>query len=79
MINDREKIKWKLRRGMLELDLMLSRFFEHDYAKLEDNEKQTFLTLLSLEDDVLFRFLMGYDIPNDESLLELIQKIQRVR
>jgi antitoxin CptB len=75
MDTDDKKVRWKLRRGMLELDTMLSNFFEHKYAALSDSEKANFDLLLSYEDDYLFRLLMGHEEAHDERVKPIIQVI----
>ena len=71
-----KKIKWMLRRGMLELDTLLSVFFTRKYSLLSLGEKSLFVKLLSYEDDYLFRILMGHDKPVDKSVVPIVAAIQ---
>lgn len=57
MINVRS-VKWRCRRGMLELDLFLQPFFENCYSSLNYNEKIDFIDLLEESDVDLFQWLM---------------------
>jgi antitoxin CptB len=66
------KLRWRCRRGTLELDLMLLRYLESRYPKADISEQQTFLLLLGLEDTELMRYLMGEQLPQDELLTNLI-------
>lgn len=70
------KLRWRCRRGTLELDLMLLRYLENCYLAAELSEQQTFLRMLELEDTELMRYLMGEQLPNDESLKNLVLAIR---
>ncbi|HKQ30863.1 MAG TPA: succinate dehydrogenase assembly factor 2 [Burkholderiales bacterium] len=72
----RERIRWHCRRGMLELDLILVRAFEHHYDTLSEPELDQFEKLLSLEDPVLLRYLHEGEEPVDFELKQLVQKIR---
>jgi antitoxin CptB len=73
-INQR-RIRWKCRRGMLELDILLLNFFDRHFAQLTPQEQQLFEKLLEEEDVHLFDWLMHADEPRDPALKELIHKI----
>ena len=49
-----ERVRWRCRRGLLELDLVLQRFVDEYYAKLGDAERRQFETLLDLSDNELW-------------------------
>lgn len=66
------KLRWRCRRGTLELDLILLRYLESRYPTAEGREQQTFLQLLGLEDSDLMRYLMGEQSPADGELAELV-------
>jgi antitoxin CptB len=60
------RLRWLCRRGMLELDAWLSRFFETRYAQLSPQEKQAFAGLLDQDDMRLFDWFTGGQTPPDE-------------
>lgn len=66
------KLRWRCRRGTLELDLILLRYLENRYLTADDQEQQTFLQLLDLEDSDLLRYLMGEQSPAAGNLAELV-------
>lgn len=73
------EIRWRCRRGMLELDVLLSRFFDQHYQDLSQEQKQLFLKLLSEEDQDLFRWLVeGHSKNLDESQDEYHSIIQLI-
>ena len=51
------RLRWRSRRGMLELDLLLLPFFDDVFLELSDAEQQAFRRLLEHDDpDLLFWF-----------------------
>ena len=54
------RLRWKCRRGMLELDEILSRFLDQHYQELSAEEIVTFSDLLEMQDPELLRVLLGY-------------------
>ena len=54
-----ERVRWRARRGLLELDIVLGRFIEAHYAQLDDAEKQAFETLLDMPDNPLWDMIAG--------------------
>ena len=73
------RIRWKCRRGMLELDLMLLKFFDNHYADLSPKEKRHFEHLLEEPDPVLQEYLYGISAPDDENLQTILRKIMASR
>lgn len=72
------KLRWRCRRGTLELDLILQRYLHHRYMSATPDEKQAFLQLLELEDSELLRYLMGEracDSPGLQTLIEIIREL----
>lgn len=57
--SDLNRLRWHCRRGMLELDLVLERFLEENYAGLTVQQRQEFETLLELEDHELWQRVRG--------------------
>jgi len=71
-----ERIRWRCRRGLLELDIVLGRFIAH-YASLDTQQKIVFDSLLDLPDTSLWDMISGKLAAFDEDqhkLLELINK-----
>ena len=63
-MNAMNRLRWKCRRGTLELDLLLLRFLEHDYAALDPSSKQAFETLLVAGDEELWGMINGVLSPS---------------
>ncbi len=76
-MNDTDRIRWRCRRGMLELDIVLQRFLEKHYAQLSESQRKEFETLLALPDyDLWAMITSGGDVSEAKpsSLLKLLQK-----
>lgn len=69
------RMRWRCRRGLLELDLVLVPFVDKHYASLSEAQKVDFDVLLDLPDNILWDKITGKE-PADhaaqESLLELM-------
>ncbi|MEO6562823.1 MAG: succinate dehydrogenase assembly factor 2, partial [Nitrosospira sp.] len=48
-----ERARWRCRRGLLELDIVLQRFMDEHYARLDETELRQFEMLLDLSDNDL--------------------------
>lgn len=75
-MSELNKLRWRCRRGTLELDLMLVRYLESRYLAADSREQQTFLCLLELEDSKLIRYLMGEVVPENPDFLGLVAQIR---
>lgn len=53
-----ERMRWRCRRGLLELDIVLERFVEH-YAELDEAQRKVFDELLDLPDTALWDIISG--------------------
>lgn len=69
-------LRWRCRRGMLELDILLNNFVEKDYVQLTSQQKTSFDQLLDYPDQLLFDLLLGYMPSSDPKITELVQKIR---
>ena len=54
-----QRVRWRSRRGLLELDIVLGRFIEAHYAQLDDAERQVFEALLDMPDNPLWDMIAG--------------------
>ena len=70
------RLRWKCRRGMRELDQLLSRYLERDWLQSSEAQRGVFLQLLDIEDDKLWHWFMGHDSPTDAALDALIRHIR---
>ncbi len=70
------RLSWRCRRGMLENDLVLSRFLARRGATLTDDELAALGVLLDLSDNDLWKILSGQSEPADASLAPLVAQLR---
>jgi antitoxin CptB len=70
-----KRLKWRCRRGMRELDQLMERFLDRAYATSSDDERALFLKLLDTEDDILWRWCMGRERPEDPALAGFVDRL----
>ncbi len=72
------RLKWRCRRGLLELDIVLGRFVERRYAGLDEAQKIEFDVLLDLPDNTLWDRITGKEptqLATQKKILELINAV----
>ena len=70
------RITWRCRRGMLENDLVLSRFLAARGASMTDGEIAMLDRLLDLPDNELWDIISGRQQPNDASVAPLVTALR---
>lgn len=71
-----ERARWRCRRGLLELDIVLQRFMDKYYPQLSDTELQQFAILLDLPDNDLWDMITTRKEPGDASLRPVLRLLQ---
>jgi antitoxin CptB len=69
-------LRWRSRRGMLELDVAFQRFLDQHYDTLTPPERTAFERLLGLPDPELLGYLQGTQEPADRELRDIVRKIR---
>ncbi len=72
-----ERARWRCRRGMLELDIVLQRFMDRHYRQLDEAGLRQFERLLALPDNDLWDLICARQVNRDadwQPVLELLQK-----
>ncbi|MBX9894238.1 MAG: succinate dehydrogenase assembly factor 2 [Nitrosomonas sp.] len=72
-----ERARWRCRRGMLELDIVLQRFMNRYYADLDAQELAQFERLLSLADNDLWDLITGRKVNDDHQWLPILELLQK--
>ncbi len=70
-----KRLRWRCRRGMRELDQLMLRYLDGRWSTADDQERKQFLQLLDTEDDMLWRWFMGRERPQDVALVQIIDII----
>lgn len=68
-----ERIRWHCRRGLLELDLVLSKFLDKKYPALSGPQKSIFSRLLAYQDNDLWDLLSGKADTSDPEIRKFIE------
>ena len=71
-----DRIRWRCRRGMLELDIVLQGFVDKHYMQLNKTELQQFDTLLNLPDNDLWDMITLKKEVEDIKLQPVLQLLQ---
>ena len=80
LTDNKPRLRWACRRGMLELDVLFMPFVEDAYDDLTAENKAIFERLLVCQDPELFAWFMGHEICEDKELNAMVQIIlQRVK
>jgi antitoxin CptB len=70
-----DRLRWKARRGLLENDLLLTKFLNAELTSLDDAELNTLDKLLQLGDNDLLDILMGRKPGADAATANLVARI----
>jgi antitoxin CptB len=70
------RIRWRSRRGMLENDLVLTRFLDVRGPLLTENEIAMLDRLLDLSDNELWDLIAGRQEPLDASVVPLLEQLR---
>ncbi len=69
------RLRWRSRRGMLELDLLLLPFFDEVYRDLEEDQQQLFQRLLEQDYPDLWLWFSRKDKSEDSALQDMVEFI----
>lgn len=69
------RLRWRCRRGMRELDQLLTRWLDRAYPQADAEQRGVFEKLLACEDDQLWRWFIGCETPDAQDLDELVGRI----
>ena len=78
VIDDRrlDRLRWKARRGLLENDLLLTKFLNAELTSLNEIELSALDQLLQLGDNDLLDTLMGRKPTSNVAIAALVARIQ---
>lgn len=69
------KLRWRCRRGMRELDVMLVDFLEREDTTSSNESINTFQLFLDCSDMDLYSWLTRRSIPQDDRFRKIVEKI----
>jgi antitoxin CptB len=71
------KLRWRCRRGMKELDVLLARYMDERFCSASKLEQDTFKRLLETQDAVLYAYCLGSMRPPPQ-FAALIERITAI-
>jgi antitoxin CptB len=74
-MGDLDRIRWRCRRGLLELDLVLEAFLARGYGRLDAGQRSLFSELLEQPDNELLDLALGRSEPEPRyrAVVELLR------
>lgn len=72
------RLRWRCRRGLLELDIVFGRFVDAHYAQLTELERQIFEVFLDMPDNPLWDLISGRTEAESTAQAALLEKIKSV-
>lgn len=73
------ELKWRCRRGMLELDILLNTYLDRNYNTMSGEQGALFSRMLDYPDQVLFDLLLGNMQSSDQRIDRLVTDIRRAQ
>lgn len=70
------RLRWQCRRGLKELDVVLTRWLDRCFSLASVQDRQNFERLLQVEDDRLWDWVLGRTTPEDPELHALIERLR---
>lgn len=70
------KLHWRCRRGMKELDLLTLGYLERYYRHAPAEEQQAFADLLELQDPQLMGYILGRETPADAATTRVVSMMR---
>ena len=75
-MGDLDRLRWRCRRGLLELELILKRFLERHLDSLDAGEREILGELLDYPDNDLLDWALGRGEPPDPRYRPLMQRLR---
>jgi antitoxin CptB len=75
---DYERLRWRcIRRGLLEVDIALTRFLDDGFDKLNEEQQQAFVELADMEDHDLWHLISGQADIDDARLAPIVDMLRK--
>ena len=76
-MSDLARLRWKCRRGMKELDLLLEGYLDNRYPGASAEEQGAFRALLDMQDPELFDYVIGRQQPATKEQRRVVHALRR--
>ena len=71
-----DRVRWHCRRGLLELDIVLNRFVDSHFERLDGGQRSALYRLLALPDNELWDLVAGRREPSDPDSAEILRYLR---
>lgn len=78
-MSELSRLRWLCRRGMKELDVVMSRYLEHHYESAPIADQDKFKILLEMPDPELYDLLLGRSEVKDPELRRFIGQLRNIQ
>ena len=72
---ERARVRWRCRRGMLEMDVFILPFFDQCFDDLSEQEKRDFDKMLDCNDPQLFAWVMEQEVCEHSEFAYIVDKL----
>ena len=72
---ENSRLRWRCRRGMRELDMLLVRFMDDEYGQASAMQRRAFERLLSLQDPEILDLLTQRVVAQDPHLQDVVKRL----
>jgi len=69
------QLRWRCRRGMRELDMLLLGYVDSRYLQAAPEEQSAFRKLLTIPDPDILALLTGRTVADDDHLRDVIERL----
>lgn len=69
------KIRWRCRRGVRELDVLLTRFLDQTYDSLSNSQKIAFCKLLEVQDPIIMDWIFARSSSDEKDVQEIVKQL----
>ena len=75
-MSEHSRLRWLCRRGMKELDVVMSRYLEQYYTGASNLEREQFKALLDMPDPELYDLLLGRSTAPDAEMAQFVRLLR---
>lgn len=72
------RLRWKCRRGMIELDTLLLRYLEDCYSGAASQQQEAFERILEMPDPQLYFLIMGRTESDNREVADLVNVLRNL-
>lgn len=76
LLIDERAMRWRCRRGMRELDVLLGGWLDNHWTGAPVGERMAFQRLTECEDDQIWSWIMGRGFPDDPDLQRMVELLR---